>query len=92
MKLGRLLAAAVPSGPAYNFARGLRAADVAGADWRKSSLSAYNGSCVQVARLLAGEVGVRDTKDHAAGPVLVFNQAEWNAFLRAAKSGEFDSI
>ena len=32
---------------------------------------------------------VKDSKD-PDGPVLVFNHAEWEAFLAGAKDGEFD--
>jgi hypothetical protein len=72
--------------------RGIQADDIVRAAWRKSSLSTYNGSCVEIARLRSDRVGVRDTKDQGAGPVLVFNQDEWDAFLGGAKAGEFDSI
>lgn len=76
----------------YYQLRGVRAEDIAQAAWRKSSISAYNGSCFEVARLLKDQVGVRDTKDNGSGPVLIFNQSEWNAFLAGAKAGEFDTI
>ena len=67
-------------------------ADVAGAAWRKSSWSAANGSCVEVAHLQHGEVGVRDTKDRGMGAVLIFGASEWDAFLSGVKHGDFDSI
>ena len=76
----------------YYQLRGVRAEDIARATWRKSSISSYNGSCFEIARLLADRVGVRDTKDKGSGPVLIFSQSEWNAFLSGAKAGEFDSI
>ena len=72
--------------------RGVSAEDIARAAWRKSSASTYNGTCVEVARLRSDWVGVRDTKDRGTGPVLVFDQAEWSAFLTGAKAGEFDSM
>lgn len=72
--------------------RGVRAQDISRAVWRKSSLSSYNGSCFEIARLLSDRVGVRDTKDKGSGPVLVFNQNEWSAFIAGVKAGEFDSI
>jgi Domain of unknown function (DUF397) len=57
------------------------------ADWRKSRCSATNG-CVEVA-FLDGPVAVRDSKDQQ-GPVLVFTQAEWEAFVGGIRDGEFD--
>jgi hypothetical protein len=58
--------------------------------WYKSSLSTYNGNCVEIARLGNDKIGMRDTKDHGAGPVLSFSENEWNAFIAGAKAGEFD--
>lgn len=52
-----------------------------GITWRKSSRSAMNGNCVEVARLRGEMIGVRDTKDGGAGPVLLFPQTAWRAFI-----------
>jgi hypothetical protein len=60
-----------------------------GLAWIKSSLSLAQGSCVEVASLLDGGVGVRDSKD-PSGPVLRFTSDEWRAFLGGARNGEFD--
>jgi hypothetical protein len=59
--------------------------EVASGDWRKSSHSAANGGCVEVASAEPA-VGVRDTKQHGAGPVLEFSGAAWQAFLSDVKS------
>lgn len=55
-------------------------------EWRKSSFSDASGNCVEVA---AAEpvVGVRDTKQHGAGPVLEFTCAAWREFLTEVKGG-----
>jgi len=92
MHLKRLISLRSYASDSYYQLRGVRAEDIAQAAWRKSSMSAYNGSCFEVARLLKDRVGVRDTKDKESGPVLIFNQSEWNAFLAGAKAGEFDAI
>jgi hypothetical protein len=61
--------------------------DFSQAAWRKSSTSAA-GNCVEVA-CADGFIGVRDTKAQGDGPVLVFNEAEWRAFLEGVEGGEF---
>jgi hypothetical protein len=76
----------------YSQARGVTPAQVRGASWRKSSFSNYNGSCVEIGRLQPGLIGVRDTKDNGAGPVLMFTEREWSAFVSGAKGGQFDNI
>jgi len=58
-------------------------------EWRKSTRSAGQGDCVEVATNVAGVVDVRDSKD-PSGPVLTFTVAEWRAFIGGAKVGEFD--
>ena len=58
------------------------------ASWRKSSHSAYNGGCVEAAPLGDHVVGVRDTKDQGAGPVLMFTGVEWAAFLSGLRAGK----
>jgi len=60
-----------------------------GPAWHKSSYSGYNGDCVEVAVLSPGQVGVRDSKAHGAGPVLRLNSAEWSAFLAVVRAGTF---
>jgi hypothetical protein len=67
----------------------MSAAEPAGEAWRKSSYSgAPDKNCVEVAATVTGSVAVRDSKD-AAGPALVFTLAEWLAFERGVRAGEF---
>jgi Domain of unknown function (DUF397) len=61
--------------------------------WRKSTRSVHD-NCVEIAFIdgRAGgdvQVGVRHSKDRH-GPVLVFTAAEWEAFTRGVRDGEFD--
>lgn len=55
-----------------------------GAVWRKSSYSAGDGNCVEVAVTREG-IGVRDTKNRAAGRLTVA-YASWQAFTHAVTS------
>lgn len=57
-----------------------------GLSWRKSSRSASNGSCVEVARL-SELVFVRDSKD-PGGPVLEFGHDSWRDLVYALRAGE----
>jgi len=69
-------------------AKGLRV-DLEGAVWQKSNRSGpYADNCVEVAFVGEG-VAVRDSR-HPEGPVLLFTQAERDAFVDGAKDGEFD--
>lgn len=64
--------------------------DLTGAAWFKSSFSEGNGGACVEAAFVPGGVGVRDSKQHGHGPVLLFPRDEWAAFLAAARAGEFD--
>ena len=55
--------------------------DLTRTNWRKSSYSTQNGSCVEVAHALGSEaVAVRDSQD-PHGPTLTFTASDWQAFL-----------
>jgi hypothetical protein len=53
--------------------------------WKKSSYSAADGNCVEVARLGGGYIGVRDSKNPAL-PVLGYTAAGWRTFITAVKT------
>jgi hypothetical protein len=62
----------------------------AGAVWRKSVRSGSNYGCVETARLSAERIGVRDSKDVAASPVLSFSSNAWRSFVGEVKAGSLD--
>lgn len=57
-------------------------------DWWKSSFCKPYENCVEVS---TGEhvILVRNSRDKD-GPVLAYTRAEWDAFIKGAKAGEFD--
>jgi hypothetical protein len=57
--------------------------------WIKSSLSAHNGNCVEVAGLTDDMIRVRDSKNPQGG-ILDFTTGEWDAFVGGVRNGEFD--
>lgn len=63
----------------------MRAVTPKNISWKKSSYSAANGNCVEVARLTAGYIGVRDSKN-AVLPALGFTAASWRTFVGGMKS------
>lgn len=60
-----------------------------GQTFRKSSFST-GGNCVAIGRTPDGAIGVRrSTPDNS--PVIEFSDAEWAAFVKGVKNGEFDN-
>jgi hypothetical protein len=57
--------------------------------WVKSSFSAHNGNCVEVAGTAGDLIRVRDSKNPHGG-MLSFTAAEWDAFVGGVRNGEFD--
>jgi Domain of unknown function (DUF397) len=65
--------------------------DLISVSWRKSTFSANNGSCVEVAALNDGRVAVRNSNHPDAGVVL-FTRTEMAAFIKGVKASEFDDL
>ena len=63
--------------------------DLSRAIWRKASLSALNGGCVEVAVNLPGITAVRDSKRPEGGAHVV-DRAAFAAFLADVKDGRYD--
>ncbi|AFR10502.1 MULTISPECIES: DUF397 domain-containing protein [Nocardiopsis] len=59
--------------------------------WTKSSWSNPDGNCVEIATLPDGDIAVRNSRD-PEGPALVYTSAEIEAFVRGAKTGDFDAL
>lgn len=74
-----------------NQVRGAEEADFSWAAWRKSSWSAANGHCLEIAELPGSDIGVRQSQDSARGrPVLVFTREEWDTFISGVRANDFD--
>jgi Domain of unknown function (DUF397) len=58
--------------------------DLSRADWQSSG----EDGRIQIA-FVDDLIGMRDGHD-PDGPVLIFTEAEWDAFVAGAKDGEFD--
>ncbi|TQM70655.1 uncharacterized protein DUF397 [Actinomadura hallensis] len=54
--------------------------------WRKSSYSEADGNCLEVAHSASGTIGVRDSKQGDASPILHFSPREWFAFTQTVRS------
>jgi hypothetical protein len=58
--------------------------------WRKSLRCGPNNGCVEIARLSADSIGVRDSKIATTSPILAFNASEWQSFVGNVKYGKFN--
>ena len=63
--------------------------DLSRAVWRKASLSATNGGCVEIAANLPNVVAVRDSKRPEGGAHVV-SRATFAAFLSDVRVGRYD--
>ena len=73
------------------FFNGMPASQLLDISWRKSRHSNPDGSCLEVAALVDGNIAVRNSR-HPEGPALIYTPAEIAAFVKGAKDGEFDDL
>jgi hypothetical protein len=67
----------------------MRSVNLRNTSWRKSSYSAANGDCVEVARLSNGYIAVRDSKNIVL-PTLGFTPTRWQTFVGEVKHDRLD--
>ena len=70
---------------------GIAAAELVGATWRKSQRSNSQGACVEIARLSAGTVAMRNSRD-PRGTALIYPTGAVQALVSALRAGEFDYL
>src|SRR5579859_4614031 len=70
---------------------GISAAQLEGATWRKSQRSNSQGACVELARLDAGTVAMRNSRD-PQGSALIYPASAVRAMVSALRTGEFDYL
>jgi hypothetical protein len=63
--------------------------DLSQAVWRKASMSAHNGGCVEVAANLPGVTAVRDSK-YPEGGAHVVDRTAFAEFLADVRRGRYD--
>ena len=56
--------------------------------WRKSSYSGADNACLEILTPPQDQAPIRDSKD-PQGPVIIFHDQAWVAFIRAVQRGEF---
>ena len=70
---------------------GISAAELVGAAWKKSQRSNSQGACVEIARLSADTIAMRNSRD-PRGKALIYPTDSVRALVSALRSGEFDYL
>ncbi|HYZ56381.1 MAG TPA: DUF397 domain-containing protein [Streptosporangiaceae bacterium] len=70
---------------------GMSAADLDGAAWRKSQRSNSQGACVEMARIDAETIAMRNSRD-PQGPALIYRREAIATLIDSLKDGDFDNL
>ncbi len=70
---------------------GIPAGELSGAAWRKSQRSNSQGACVEIARISADTVAMRNSRD-PHGPALVCQRDAIVALMSGLRDGAFDHL
>jgi hypothetical protein len=70
---------------------GMSAGDLDGAAWRKSQRSNSQGACVEIARIGAGTVAMRNSRD-PQGAALIYRRDAIAALIEGLSEGDFDNL
>jgi hypothetical protein len=69
---------------------GMSAADLDG-NWRKSQRSNSQGACVEIARIGAETIAMRNSRD-PQGPALIYRRETIAALIERLRAGDFDHL
>lgn len=70
---------------------GMSAGDLTGAAWRKSQRSNSQGACVEMARIDADTVAIRNSRD-PEGPALIYRREAIAALVAGLKAGDHGDL
>ena len=70
---------------------GMSAGELSGAVWRKSQRSNSQGACVEIARISADTVAMRNSRD-PQGPALIFQRDAIMTLVQGLRDGKFDYL
>jgi hypothetical protein len=70
---------------------GMPATGLHDAEWQAGRHGNPDGAHIEMAMLRGGAVAMRNSR-HPGGPVLIYTQAEIEAFIAGAKDGDFDDL
>jgi Domain of unknown function (DUF397) len=69
---------------------GMSAGDLDGS-WRKSQRSNSQGACVEIARIDAETIAMRNSRD-PQGPALIYRRETIAALIEGLREGDFDHL